>query len=206
MQTRPKQCRPADCAALFLSVVFHPVFVSFYAVLLFFTISHYFFYDTAQILRLIFSSAVIVPLLLQYLLFRLKILKSFFLEEIRARIGFTFLMAVLYHLLAGVMKPVIGLEELGLFFQGIAYALFLSVIFNLMKIKTGLHALAFSGLLYFLIHWSYVHRTNILDIIAGVIAVGTLVIASRIRLHAHTLTEIALGLLAGAIGQAIAFM
>jgi membrane-associated phospholipid phosphatase len=205
MQTVRKPCRLSECAAWLLSLVFHPVFIPFYAVLVFLSVSHYFFYDTDKIIRLIFLSAVVVPLLIQFLLYRLNILRSFFLIRPTARLGFTLLMALIYFLLYTTLKPVAVLEYIAIFFRGIVFSLLLSAAFNLFKIKPGLHTMALAGTLFFFLYWSYDFRTNILDIISVIIAVTTLVTAARLKLRAHTLSELIIGLIIGITGQAVSF-
>ncbi len=205
IQIRKKKCDFYTCAAWLISVIFHPVFIPFYVLLVFLSISHYFFYDINKITRLIFLSTVVVPLLIQFLLYRLKILHSFFLVRLKARIGFTLLMAVIYYLLYRILDPIAVLEYFALFFRGIALSLLLAVLFNLSKKRISLHGLAMGGALYFLLHWSYTHRTNILDIISISIGITSLVLAARLKLKAHTLDEIAIGLFIGIAGQALSF-
>jgi len=205
MQIVKKPCRSGDCAAWVLSSVFHPVFIPFYTVLIFFTVSHYFFYDTAKIIRLIFLSAVMVPLLIQLLLYRLNVLRSFFLIRIKARFGFTLLMAFIYYLLYNTLQPVAVLEYVAVFFRGIIFSLLFSAVFNLFRIKPSLHTMALAGSLFFLLYWSYDFRTNILDIVSVGIAVTTLVAAARLKLRAHSLFELFVGLLIGISGQAVSF-
>ncbi len=205
MQIRPKKCNIIICSAWMISYILHPVFIPFYVLLIFFLISHFFFYDIEKIIKLIFLSAVIVPLLIQYLLYRLKILRSFFLVQWKARIGFTLLMAFIYYLLFTTLHPVSVLNHISLFFRGITVSLLISAGFNMFKKRISLHALALGGALFFLLKWSHDYKTNILDIISAAITLTTLTLAARIKLNAHNITEIAIGLLTGIAGQTVSF-
>ena len=200
-----KSCSLSECGAWLVSLLFHPVFIPFYTLIIFFQISRYFFYDTGRIIRLLFLSAVVVPLLLLFLLYRLKILRSVFLERWQARAGFTVFMAVIYFLLHRVLEPLPGMDIMGAYFEGIAVALLLAAVFYLFKIKISLHALAVGGTLFFFLQWSYMYRTNILDIVAVIVAIGTVVLVSRLKLQAHTPGELGWGLLTGIAGQWVAF-
>ncbi len=198
-------CRFFECVAWALSVVFHPLFVPFYVLLVFFQISHYLFYDLNKIIRLIFLSTVVVPLLLVFLFYKLKILRSVFLYRIKSRILFTALLGVIYYSLYKALLPVTVLDFVGLFFRGIAFSLLLSLVFYAFRMKISLHALACGGAWAFFIFWSYTFKTNILDILAVIIFITTMIMAARLRLGAHNLKEIFWGFVIGLTGQIISF-
>jgi len=195
-----------DWPAWLISSVFHPVFIPFYTVLLYFYLSSYFFYNFPRLLKIIFLPAVVVPLLLQFLLWRMHILKSFFLITSQARLYFTLLMAFIYLLLFRLIQPLPVLKELSVFFLGVSISLFLAAFFNLFRLRPSLHALAFAGGFLFLLLHSYRHRENILDILALWIFTATLTIAARFKLNAHTPAEIFLGLLSGFAGIGLAYL
>jgi len=192
-------------AAWLISIVFHPVFVPFYTLLVYFEISPYFFYDTRRILRLLFLSAVLVPLMLLFLLYRLKILCSFFLERLSARAGFSVLMALIYGMLYHVLSPLHPMQDIALYFKGIMISLLLSSVFFLFHRKISLHALAAGGTWMFFLIWSYLNHTNILSLIVTLIFLTVLVLVARLELRAHTIEELAWGLVAGMAGQWVAF-
>ncbi|NPA42826.1 MAG: hypothetical protein GXO27_02200 [Chlorobi bacterium] len=194
-------CRPASCLAWLISIVFHPVFIPFYMLLVYFEISRYFFYDVRHILRLLFVSAVVVPVLLLLLLYKLRILRSVFLERLRARAGFTLFMAAVYYMLYRALDPIAAMHDLADYFKGIALSLVLSALFYAGGKKISLHALALGGSWMFLIRWSHTYRTEILDILAAVTLVTAVVLASRLQLRAHSLGELFWGLAVGMAGQ-----
>ncbi len=188
-----------------ISIILHPVFLPFYAVLVYFSISEYFYYDLYKLLRLIFIPAVLVPLLMQYLLWRLKILRSFFLENPGARKYFSAFMGGVYLFLYQFLSPISVLHELSLFFLGTAIALWVSVALNFFRLKISLHAMAFGGIFVFFLIWSARHRQNILDLLAILILLAAVTMAARLRLKAHSPAEIFIGLLTGILSVALVF-
>ncbi len=190
-----------------VSVLFHPVFIPFYTVWLYFSVSSFYFFDHLKLLRLIFLSAILVPLLLQMILYNLKILRSFFLNDLRARIYFTLLMAMVYFFLWRAMHHNPGLQEPPRYFLGISIGLVLTAAVNLMtRRKPSLHLLATGGTLVFLMHWSVVHRENILPWIAAWVLLTGVLAFSRYFLRAHSLGELLAGWLLGITGMAVVWM
>ena len=167
--------------------------------------SDYYYYDLYKLLRLIFIPTVLIPLVLQYLLWRLKILRSFFLENPGARKYFSAFVAFIYLFLCKFLFPIAVLHELSLFFCAIALALGMAVIFNIFRIKISLHALAFGGVFVFFLIWSYRHHQNILDLLALIVIIAGLTLASRLYLKAHSVLEIVAGLFSGMISMFIIF-
>jgi len=192
-------------AAVVLSVLFHPLFISFYTVILYFTVSRYFFYDIGRLIRLLFLATVVVPVLILAVLYKSKLVKSLFMHDLRVRAGFSLFLAVLYGVLYAFMKPLPGMAFLAMFYLGIAVSLTVAALFYALKVKISLHALSIGGALTFFLLWSYVHAVNILDIIAGIAAVGTWILAARLYLKAHTPAELAWGFFAGIAGQLAAY-
>ncbi|NPA45919.1 MAG: hypothetical protein GXO24_01755 [Chlorobi bacterium] len=189
-----------------ISLIFHPIFVPFYAVLLFFYISPYYFYDFGKILRLIFIQAILIPIMVVYLLYQLKILQSFFLRTVKARMYLSLFLAVIYFVLYRSVSGVASLDEIGVLFLGIAYALLISALANAFGIKISLHLVALGGWTAFLLQWSWVHRFPLLDILAPVVLLTGLVAAARYYLKAHGLGELLLGWLTGMVGILLAVM
>ena len=187
-----------------ISLLAHPIFIPFYAVLLYFYLSPYYYYDFAKILKLIFIQAILVPFILLYLLFHLKILRSFFLSSVRARLYFSFFMAIIYFTLHRSVAGIASLDELSVFFLGIAVSLLIAGLFNLTGRRISLHLLAMGGTLIFFGYWSWIHRHNILDILSIMVGLTGLLAVARYALRAHTLTELALGWLSGMAGMGIA--
>jgi len=194
-------CTWGKCGAWLISLVFHPIFIPFYTLLLYFEISRYFFYDTVRILRLLFMSAVVVPLLLLILLNRFKVLQSALPHDCRTRAFFSILLAVIYALLARTLQPLTGLRQLAVYFAGISISLLMAAVLYGFRKKISLHALAVGGTLFFFLRWSYAYSVNILHIIVLVIALGTLVLISRLILNAHTPVQLAWGFFVGMAGQ-----
>ncbi len=196
--------RILEWATWILSVLFHPVFIPFYTVWLYFSVSSFYFFDYFKLLRLFFISAILVPLLLQMILYYLKILHSFFLNDLRARIYFGLFMAMIYFVLWRSIFHIETLREPARYFLGIAMGLALTVAVNLIRrCKPSLHLLAMGGTLVFLMHWSVVYRENMLDWISVLVLLTGLLAFSRYYLRAHTLGELLAGWLLGMLGMGL---
>ena len=191
----------AEWLAWGISLLLHPLFVPFYAVLLFFYASPYYFYDSVKILRLIFIQAILIPVMVVYLLYQLKILQSFFLRTTRARVYLSIFLAVIYYILYRSVRGVATLEEVGLFFLGISVALLMAASLNAFRIKISLHLLALGGVTFFFLYWSMLHGIPMLDIFGWLVFLTGMVAAARYYLQAHTLMELWLGWLLGCLGM-----
>ena len=94
-------------------------------------------------------------------------------------------------------------DLLSLFFFGYGLSLICISLFLYLKIKVSLHTLGVSGLIGFLIYFSYFYKINIIAILAALFILAGLLASARLKLRTHQLNEVLLG---GIIGIAAQFV
>jgi hypothetical protein len=186
-----------------ITYVFHPVLFSTIGAVLFFIIQPKYIPKELEytILSVIFISTYIIPV---FFLFILKIknsIESYHLESINERkfpIVFFFILNFLLGLRLLEFKMI---SLLAISFIATAIALLFIFLLFYSKIKTSLHTLAIGGLAGFLMAVSYHYQIRILILIASVVLLFGIVAVSRLKLKAHTQTEVFLGFIIGVLTQ-----
>jgi len=190
-----------------VSFILHPVFVPFYAVLLYFHVSPRFFLsqNINSLTNYLLLVSVAIPLLFLFVLRFVGIIKSFQLQSPRERLFFTVIMASVYLIIFSKLIAFHDYLELLPFFFGIFLSLMMLAVFNWQNIKPSIHTVAVSGVLTFFLIWSYYSRINILSYISIIIFETALVVSARLYLQAHSFREITMGLMIGIFMQIISF-
>lgn len=185
------------------SYIFHPIFVSLYGTLLYFTfegnvISDIHTYFTFfQILLL----TVVLPLCFYLLLRILNLVSSFTEATLKERkIPIFIQMALMY-----VLLRYGGLQEsdpaLSHFFEGGFISSFIVLISVSFGFKASLHMIGVTSLFVFtLLLISYLHIPAINTLVTLLLCMG-FVASSRLFMKAHTPVELVVGLLIGVIPQ-----
>jgi membrane-associated phospholipid phosphatase len=96
-------------------------------------------------------------------------------------------------------------DLLSLIYYGYGLALIFSYILLFFQIKISLHTTAISGLLGFLIYFSYFYKINLIILLAVLFALSGIIGSSRLKLKAHNLKEVSLGYVVGLGSQIIVF-
>jgi hypothetical protein len=96
-------------------------------------------------------------------------------------------------------------DILALLFLGYGLSLICASLFLYLKLKISLHTLGISGLIGFLIYYSYYYKINLIPILALLFVLGGLVASARLRLRAHQLNEVILGSIVGFTAQFIVY-
>ena len=192
--------------AHFFSLVFHPVFIPLYTVILYFYLSPRFFVQQNIKFLILYLSTVsiIIPLLFFAVLLRSKAI-AIQIEKPRERFFLSVIMTVVYII---VVKKIVHFHqyiELFPFFTGVLLSIAVLAIFNYFYKKPSIHAAAMSGAITFFLIWSYYSQINILSFLSLFILSAAIVIASRLYLKMHTSSEIICGLTVGILMQIIAF-
>ncbi|MFO7672287.1 MAG: hypothetical protein R6V74_01115 [Lutibacter sp.] len=97
-------------------------------------------------------------------------------------------------------------DILSLFFFGYGLSLICISIFLYIKIKISLHTLGVSGLIGFLIYFSFFYKINIITILAGLFVLLGMVASARLKLRAHQLNEVLLGSVIGIASQFVVYL
>nr|WP_315133664.1 hypothetical protein [uncultured Flavobacterium sp.] len=185
------------------SYLFHPIFISVYAALLYFFFNGEFFSTKEQLFVLLQITIVTVclPVLFLFLLRSLKKLDSLMAFEVSQRKIPLILQCFLIIILVQKNITIDRYFELHFFFLGALMSTLLALILVFIKVKASLHLLAMSSLTVFAIGLSIYHQTGSLVTIAFLVLMNGFVASSRLELNAHTPKELVIGFLLGSIPQ-----
>ncbi|MEN8185994.1 MAG: hypothetical protein ABFR05_02565 [Bacteroidota bacterium] len=157
------------------------------------------------ILMVIFISTYILPIILLFILKKLKLINSFKLRSIEER-KFPVLFLVILSFMLGKMLLEINLVNLLAFsFFGGSLALLVVYFLFSANIKISLHTLAIGSLIGFVICMSLYFQMNLTYLIAILFLLFGLLASSRLALKAHIPKEIYLGVTIGILGQFISY-
>lgn len=191
----------------FISYFFHPINFPIIGALLFFLFIPEFIFKPQEytILAVIFIGTYLFPIILLWLLKRFGMINSYHMVTIEER-KFPALLFISISFIIGhwLYKSTI-VDILSLLFFGYGLSLIGASIFLYLKLKISLHSLAISGLIGFLIYFSYFYTINLLPILALLFVLGGLVASARLRLRAHQLNEVILGCVVGLTAQFVVF-
>jgi hypothetical protein len=189
------------------SYIFHPLWLSTYAMLFyFFHVSFMFTYENmvAKILAVLLLT-VFIPIFFLILLKPLRIIDSFHLNSVRQRriplLLFTTLSAIIINYIFDPVNYRIPFY----FFSGVFFCGLVCVLLSFINYKISLHATGISSLVTFIIGFSLLYHINNLLFISFLILSLGWVMSSRIMMKAHHPNELLTGLLLGTTSQ-ILFM
>ncbi len=187
------------------SYLFHPLFIPVYATLFYFFITRSYFYDHE--IYLIFVQVVIltvlVPLCIFYLLRSLGLISSkMILNDKERRIPLA-CQAILLFILIKYSLSASVLPELYYYFTGCLISALFCLALVLVKHKASLHMLGVTTLTLFIISISLYYHIQLLYLIAFFVMCIGFTASSRLQAKAHTMNELILGILAGAVPQVL---
>ncbi len=199
--------KPLTGLSHFVSFLFHPLFIPFYTVVLYFYLSpRFFLLKNIRFLEIyLFTVSVLIPLLFFITLKYSGLFKNFLMETPRERLFFSWMILVVYLIIVNKILKFHIFLELVPFFLGISLALIITGICNYFGKKPSLHALGMGGMISFLMIWSYYSRTFVLPVLSILFLIASLVLAARLYLNAHNIKEIICGFVTGVITQILAF-
>lgn len=190
-----------------ISYFFHPINFPIIGTILFFLYIPKFIFKPQEhiIIAVIFIGTYIFPILLLWLMKRFEMIKSYHMVTIEER-KFPLLLFISLSFIIGhwLYKSKI-VDLLSLFFFGYGLSLICVYLFLYRKIKISLHTLAISGLIGFLVYFSYSYKINLIMILAILFVLAGLVGSTRLKLRAHQLNEVLLGGLIGISAQFLVY-
>lgn len=185
------------------SYIFHPMFISVYAVLIYFFLTDR--YHTYQELFLILVQVLIltilIPISIFYFLMSLGRANSFMLSEISQRKIPLFINALLLYLLITQSIRVEIIPELYYFFFGALASTILTFLLIFTNLKASIHMVGISALTVFIIGFSLHTQTNLIFFVALFLLLTGLVGTSRLSMKAHDGKELIAGFIAGVLPQ-----
>ncbi len=193
--------------AKIISYLLHPVLFSTISTFLFFIFQPSYLPKPFKykILSVIFLSTYVIPIVFLFILKQRNSIDSFHLKTISER-KFPILFFLTITLLLGIrLLELNAIDLLAYSFIGVAFALVIVFLLLYSKLKISLHTLAVGGLIGFIITISYHYKMWLLEFITiGFLLFGVIATA-RLKLKAHTVTEVIFGFIIGLISQLITY-
>ena len=186
-----------------VSLIFHPILMPLLGVVFYFSKTPRFIPEGIVQAKLFSISilTIILPILLFYLLKTIKKVNSVYLETTQERILPLLLHCAITTLILLRVFPKNEIPELYFFFIGVLVSSIGCLILALLKFKSSIHIIAFSGVFMFAIGLSIHFKININGTIALMSIVLGAIATSRLHLKAHTPIELIVGLIVGALPQ-----
>lgn len=186
-----------------ISYVFHPVFITIYATLfyLFSNNSYFLNQEKIYILLQVGIITVLVPVLFFFVLRSTGKISSYMVPSMGER-----KVPLLIHsfLLILLVRRTITLDrypELHFFMLGALFSTLIALLLLFVKKKASLHMIGISGLTIFVIGLNLHDQIAYTLFIAILILMNGVVASSRLAMNAHTIKELIMGTLIGAIPQ-----
>jgi hypothetical protein len=186
------------------SYIFHPLFISVYAVLGFFLFGGKSF-SYPEIYLMIIQIVIItifIPVTFYYLLLSLGKVDSIMLADKAQRKLPLMIHAVLLFILTQKSITLESCVELYFFFFGSLISTLLALLMVFVGYKVSLHMIGITALTVFIMAISLHFQLRMILPILILVLCNGFVASSRLRMNAHTMQELVLGSLIGIIPQA----
>ena len=206
-----KQSSVLNSISRISSIIFHPVFVPalIYSFLLFFSSDFLFGIPTkTQHWWLVIISYITItfPLLVVFLLWRLKFIESMQMHGIKERLGPLIASMLFYFWTFWLFHKQF---QAPLLLQSFLCGIFLTTVFLFIAsifFKVSLHSGAWGCVIVFAIICCFYQIHNGIILLMLSLLVGGIVGSARMRLNAHTFKQLYSGYLLGALAQLVAFL
>lgn len=186
------------------SYIFHPIFISVYALLFYFGLTAQFF-DTSEIYLLFIQIVILtvfLPVCAYYLLKLFGLIKGdVMVNDVKERSLPLAIQSIYFLFIYKYVLRDISAFELKLFFIAALASTCLALFCSLIKFKISLHMIGISGLVTFFTLLCLKYNVPLLYFNAFMILCMGGVASSRLSMKAHKLDEIALGTLGGILPQ-----
>ncbi|HZX61758.1 MAG TPA: hypothetical protein VFE66_01015 [Bacteroidales bacterium] len=188
--------------AKMFTIVFHPLFVPFYMLLILLNVNTFFAMMIpvkAKLLLsgLVFLTTILLPLLIVFLLYRLKLVKSFYLQSREERIYPLLTVAVFYYITYYLLKSFPISFIFSYYMLGSTFLTILAMIISFYR-KISLHMMGIGGMLGLLMGLSLNLNLDLTWFVISVIVLGGFLGFARIQSNSHKPSEIYSGFLVGA--------
>jgi len=191
----------------FISYFFHPINFSIIGALLYFLFVPKYIYKPQEytILIIIFIGTYLFPLLLTYLLKRFGMINSYHMVTIEERKFPTLLFISISFIIGNWLYKSSVVDLLSLLYFGFGLCLIIIYILLQFKIKISLHTAAIGGLIGFLLYFSYYYKVNLIVLFTVLFLVSGVITSARLKMNAHTLSEVLTGYILGVSSQFLVY-
>jgi hypothetical protein len=188
--------------ARLLSIIFHPLFIPFYMLVILLNVNVFFAMMIPVKIKLILSGLVflmtiIFPLLFVFLLYKLKLVKSFYLESREERIYPLLILAIFYYFTYYILKSFPISFIFSYYMLGSTFLTILALIISFYR-KISLHMIGIGGMLGLLMGLSMNLGLNMTWFVIAAIILGGFLGFARIQSNSHKPSDIYAGFLVGA--------
>ncbi|WP_139957704.1 phosphatase PAP2 family protein [Flavicella sediminum] len=190
-----------------VSTIFHPILLPFAGALYYFSVYPHYISSTTKLrsIGVIFIVTYLIPLLLLFILKRNNKIDSFTIEKLDQRKIPVVFMVFLFLLLGSYFNKQNDLTGLATVFIGNSFGLCIVYILFARNLKTSLHTLGMGTLFGFVLFFALKFRIAIISELIYISIISGLVAQARLRLNAHSMTEVVLGFIIGVGTQLIAY-
>ncbi|NBL64911.1 hypothetical protein GV828_06830 [Flavobacterium sp. NST-5] len=185
------------------SYIFHPLFISVYAVLLYFFLTDRFhlYQEFFLIIIQVLILTILIPISVFYFLISIGKANNIMLSKVEQRKIPLSINCVLLLLLIEKSLKSEFIPELYFFFFGALVSSVLLLLMTFVKLKASIHMVGMSALAVFTIGMSLKTQTNHLYLIATFLFLTGLVASSRLVMKAHSGLELTAGFFTGLLPQ-----
>ena len=185
-----------------VTILFHPLFVPFYMLLLLLNVNLFFAMLIPVKIKLllsalVFITTILLPLLTVFLLYRLKFVKSFQLQSREERIYPLLAVAIFYYLTYYLLKSFPISFIFSYYMLGSTFLTILAMIISFYR-KISLHMIGIGGMLGLLMGLSLNLKLDLTWFVVAAIILGGILGFARIQSNSHKPSEIYSGFLVGA--------
>lgn len=191
----------------FISYFFHPINFSIIGALLYFLFVPKYIYKPQEYLSLsiIFIGTYIFPLILVFLMKRTGMIQTYHMSIIEERKFPILLLLAISFFIGNWLYESTIVNLLALSYFGYGLCLIFIYIALYFKQKISLHTAAIGGLIGFLIYFSYYYKINLIYLLAPLFLLSGMIATARLKLKAHTFSEVLVGFCIGLITQFIVY-
>lgn len=185
------------------SYALHPIFISVYAVLLYFFLTdrYHSYQELFLIMVQIIILTILIPISIFYFLMTLGKADSIMIKQISQRKIPLFVNALLLYILITQSIRVEIIPELYYFFFGALASTILTFLLIFTNLKASIHMVGISALTVFIIGFSLHTQINHIYLVAIFLIITGLVASSRLSMKAHDSKELIAGFLVGILPQ-----
>ncbi len=191
----------------FISIFFHPINFPIIGALIYFLFRPKYIFKPQEytIMSVILIGTYVFPIIFLIVLKRYKMIHSYHMVSIEERKFPTLLFTAISVIIGNWLLKTKIVDLLALLFFGYAFAFLISYALLYFKQKISLHTAAVGGLIGFLIYYSFYYQINLVVLLAFFFILSGIIASARLRLKAHTISEVFLGFFAGLITQFLLF-
>ncbi len=190
--------------AQIVSIVFHPVFMPLYGLLIIFSAPTLLSFVPLKIKRLtllvVIANNILLPLSLTLILYSRGVIKTIFARE-RTERSLLLIITFLLYLITTVLMlkmPVPNLVKA--YFVSTTFVTFITILINFVW-RLSLHSVAVGGLLTLVCFMAYLFEVPVTEYLAGMVLLSGLVMFSRLYNEDHEPVEVWTGFFTGAVSM-----